>query len=172
MSRELLVFRHGKSDWGAGAANDFDRPLNKRGRKSVKQMGRWIRDQCLLPARIVSSPATRARETAVGFCRSAGISESLIHWDERIYAASLGELLIVLEACPSGSERIMIVGHNPGFEDLVLFLSDQNVAWPKEAPLMPTAALAVFEMPADWSHLEENCARLVGITRPRELARS
>lgn len=172
MTYELMIFRHGKSDWAAGTAGDFDRPLNKRGRKAVKRMGRWIRDRSLVPARIVSSPAARARETAVGLCRSADIPESTIEWDDRIYEAGLGDLLSVLRACPEDSQRVMIVGHNPGLEELVLFLSDRSVEAPNESPLMPTAALALFKLRGDWSRLAEKCARLTGITRPRDLARN
>ena len=172
MTRELMVLRHGKSDWNTGAARDFDRPLNKRGRKAVKRMGAWILERDLLPDRIVSSPATRARETALRLCRSAGLPESVIAWDERIYEAELGDLLSVLRECAVDSLRLMIVGHNPGLEELVLYLSDQTIEAPGEHPLMPTAALALFEVPDDWSELEGNSARLVGITRPRELKAS
>lgn len=170
MARELMVFRHGKSDWDAGAARDFDRPLNKRGRKAVKRMGAWVLQRGLLPDRIVGSPAARTRETVLGLCRSAGIEESVIAWDERIYEAELGDLLSVLREGAEDSKRLMIVGHNPGLEELVLYLSDEPVEAPGGHPLMPTAALALFEMQGPWNQLSQKCARLTGIIRPRALA--
>lgn len=169
LKRELLILRHGKSDWGTNAARDFDRPLNKRGRKAVKRMGRWIQEQELLPDYIVSSPAKRAQETAVGVCRSAGIAEAQIGWNERIYGADSNTLLSALQACPPEAKRVMIIGHNPGLEELVVRLSSEKVEWPKEAPLMPTGAVARFEIIGDWDQLAAENARLVGITRPRQL---
>ena len=92
MSRALLILRHGKSDWDSGAADDFHRPLAKRGRKAVKRMAQWLRAHGELPARIVSSPATRARETTLRFCRHAGLADSIVVWDEAIYGADVPAL--------------------------------------------------------------------------------
>ncbi len=169
MARELLIFRHGKSDWGSDAVNDFERPLARRGRKAVKRMASWLREQDLLPQRILSSPAERARQTALRLCRHAEIPESRIVWEETIYAADLGALLDVLADAPGRHGRMLLVGHNPGLEELVEYLAGALIEAPAGSPALPTAALARMAMPYEWKRLESGCAQLVSIHRPREL---
>ena len=169
MSRELLVFRHGKSDWSTDAASDFERPLAERGRKAVKRMGRWLRDQQLIPDFIVSSPAKRAKQTILRACKSGGIPKALIVWDQRIYEADVPDLLRVLAQCPQDKKRVMIVGHNPGFADLVAYLGGDRVEIPPNGKLMPTAAVARLELPDLWKALEQGSASALSITRVREL---
>ncbi len=168
MARELLIFRHGKSDWGSDAVDDFDRPLARRGRKAVKRMASWLREQNLLPQSILSSPAARARQTALRLCRHAEIPESRVVWEEAIYAADLGALLDVLANAPRQHGRIMIIGHNPGLEELVEYLAGEPIDAPADSPALPTAALVRMTMPHQWKRLEPGCARLVSIKRPRE----
>lgn len=169
MSRELLVFRHGKSDWSTDAASDFERPLAERGRKAAKRMGRWLREQQLLPDHIVSSPAKRAKQTIVRACKFAGIPKDLVIWDQDIYEADIPDLLRVLAQCPQDKKRVMIVGHNPGFADLVSYLAGNHVDIPPDGKLMPTAALARLELPDLWNALEQDCALALSITRARDL---
>ena len=169
MTRELLIFRHGKSDWDSNAAGDFDRPLARRGRKAVKRMAFWLSDQNLLPQSILSSPAERARQTALRLCRYADIPESRVIWEESIYAADVPALLEVLAEAPGQHGRMMVVGHNPGLEELVEYLSGNPIEAPPGSPALPTAALARMTMPYDWKRLDCGCARLISINRPREL---
>jgi phosphohistidine phosphatase len=167
MDRELLIFRHGKSDWGSDVVNDFDRPLSRRGRKAVKRMACWLREQNLLPRLILSSPAERARQTTLRLCRHADIPESRVAWDEAIYAADLGALLDVLAKAPGRHGRVMIVGHNPGLEQLVEYLAGEPIEAPAGSPALPTAALVRMTMPYQWKRLESGCAKLLSIDRPR-----
>ena len=169
MSRELLVLRHGKSDWTTDASSDFERPLAARGRKAVKRMGCWLREQQLLPEYIVSSPAERAKQTTLRACKFAEISNTPVIWDEQIYEADVPDLLQVLAQCPPDKMRVMIVGHNPGCEDLVDYLGGGREELPPDGKLMPTAALARLEMPDQWDKLACGCARAVSITRVRDL---
>jgi phosphohistidine phosphatase len=158
--RELLIFRHGKSDWNTGAENDFERPLTKRGRKAIKRMARWMREHALMPDQIVSSTAERARQTTLRFCRHAEVPESAVRWQEEMYLADVGTLLEVLAGCETGG-RCMLVGHNPGLEDLVAYLSGSPIGGSGDSPPLPTAALARLSMPDDWSHLERGCGELI-----------
>jgi phosphohistidine phosphatase len=167
--RELLILRHGKSDWGDDAVDDFDRPLSRRGRKAVKRMALRLREQNLLPRHILSSPAERARQTTVRLCRHADIPESRIVWDQAIYAADLGALLDTLARAPGGHGRVMIVGHNPGLEELVAYLTGEPIEAPPGSPAVPTAALVRMTMPDHWNRLESGGAQLVSIDRPRDL---
>ncbi|MCK5365984.1 MAG: histidine phosphatase family protein [Gammaproteobacteria bacterium] len=168
-SRELLIFRHGKSDWGGDAVNDFDRPLAGRGRKAVKCMASWLRDQSLLPEHILSSTAERARQTALRLCRYADIPETRVEWQDAIYAADLEALLDVLVNAPQQQGRMMIIGHNPGLEELVEYLAGEPIKAPAGSPALPTAGLARLSMPYEWKRLESGCAQVLSINRPREL---
>ncbi|MDH3669739.1 MAG: histidine phosphatase family protein [Gammaproteobacteria bacterium] len=169
MSRELMLLRHGKSDWDAGAATDFERPLAPRGRKAVKRMGQWLRAQDLIPDYIISSPAERARHTTRRLCRFAKISDSRIAWEPNIYETDLDALLAVIAHCSRDWSRVLLVGHNPGLEYLVRYLADESIKNWDAHNLMPTTALAQLEMPDDWTQLAPGSARIIAITRAREL---
>ncbi len=168
MARHLLVLRHAKSAWDTDAATDFDRPLAKRGKKDAPRMGKWLSEQALVPDYVVCSPAARARQTAIAACKPLGLDTKAINWDQRIYMAGTGELLQVLGDCPAKAETVMIVGHNPGLEDLVEYLCGM-VDVPADGKLLPTATVACLEMPDTWKGLSERSARLLSITRPRSL---
>ena len=168
-ARELLILRHGKSDWGGDAVTDFHRPLARRGRKAVKSMALWLRRQGLLPEHILSSTAERARQTTLRLCRHADIPESRVEWQDAIYAADLEELLEVLVNAPQQHGRIMIVGHNPGLEELVAYLAGEPIEAPAGSPALPTAGLVRLSMPWEWQRLESGCAQVLSVNRPREL---
>jgi phosphohistidine phosphatase len=168
VSRELLILRHGKSDWGA-SFRDYDRPLKNRGKRSAQKMGVWLWQQDLRPQLIISSPAERAITTAHKCAKAMGMPVRYVICDERIYEASLDELLEVLADAPVDVNRIMLVGHNPGLEELLIFLADGAVPFFEDEKLLPTATLAHLEMPDDWSDLGTGCAGLRKIVRPRSL---
>ena len=168
MSRTLLLLRHGKSDWSTGV-DDFDRPLKKRGVNSALKIGRWLNDNTLAPDYIITSPAKRAFQTARILAKCAGIRKKDIDKDEHIYLASPESLLYVLESLPEQAKRIMLVGHNPGLEQLLYFLVNGQLKIPADGKILPTAALAVLEMPDKWSKLKNGSAELTELIRPREL---
>jgi len=169
--RELLILRHAKSDWGSGATADFDRPLTLRGRRDAKTLGRWLRHRASLPGVILASPARRAQQTALRLCRAARIPETAIVWAPAIYEASLSTLLHVLASEAGGQPRVMLVGHNPGLEQLLLHLTGDTVTRPADGKLLPTAALAWLAMPEEWHDLARGSATLLSLTRPRDLRR-
>ncbi|MGA7982533.1 MAG: histidine phosphatase family protein [Chromatiaceae bacterium] len=168
MSRELLILRHAKSDWNSDGSNDFQRPLAKRGKKDAPRVGEWLYREGLVPDFVISSPAERAKQTAVKVCKSLDFKKKQIVWDDAIYAADAPELLQVLARCPAAASTVLLVGHNPGLEDLVKFLAGDEVETPDDGKLLPTAATARLEMPDDWQALERGCAQLVSVTRPRK----
>ena len=165
MTRELLLLRHGKSDWSVGV-DDFYRPLKDRGKRAAQRVGVWLAQQNLVPDVIVSSPAERALVTAEKACKAMGNGAQDIQKDERIYEAGLGDLLKVLADCPADAGRVMLVGHNPGLEELLEWLVIDSVPVPEDGKLLPTATLARLQMPADWGALIAGCAQLHSITRP------
>ncbi|WP_295579395.1 histidine phosphatase family protein [uncultured Lamprocystis sp.] len=169
MPRELLILRHAKSDWDSRAKSDFDRPLAKRGKQDAPKVGAWLYREGLVPDHVVSSPAQRARQTALKVCKVLEIGRERIAWDTDIYDATLAALLDVLGRCPATAHTVLLVGHNPGLDDLVLHLSGDDLDPPQDGKLLPTGTLARLEMPEDWDQLPRGCAQLISITRPRAL---
>ena len=168
MTRELLLLRHGKSDWDTGV-DDYHRPLKDRGKRGAQRIGVWLAQQKMVPDFIVTSPAERALVTAQKVCKAMGDGDAGIQRDKRIYAADIDELLAVLGDCPQEAGRVMLVGHNPGLEELLVWLAIEAVPEPDDGKLLPTATLARLQMPADWQALTTGCARLNSITRPGTL---
>lgn len=162
--RELLVLRHGHAAPHGSVEPDFDRPLDERGAADVAWMARWAAGAGALPGLVVASPARRARETAEGFCRGAGLDPDGIRWDERIYDARVSDLVEVLAGVPSAPPRVMLVGHNPGFENLAAHLA---YGTPEGGRVrLATAAAARLAMPADWARLAPGAGELLEVVRP------
>ncbi|MFM5894865.1 MAG: SixA phosphatase family protein [Novosphingobium sp.] len=170
--KTLGLFRHAKSDWQDPRARDFDRPLNERGRKGAAVMGRHVRDHGLHWDRMISSPAIRCAETIEIACQAAGVPVA-VQWDRRIYLASSVTLIDLLRETDDTLNAVLMVGHNPGLEDLIFDLVPDDGTSPLRDAVevkFPTATFAVLELDiAHWSDLRDNCARLVHLMRPRDL---
>ena len=160
--KELLIMRHAKSAWDVSYSTDFERPLNKRGRKAALRMGEFVADRGLLPDLIVSSPAERAKQTSGLFAEAAGYDVE-IQFEQGIYHAYGDELLEIVQALPDEAERVMLVGHNPGFEMLVQQLCGGAVR-------MPTAAIAyVWLSTAGWKEVDVEMGELQWLLTPKLL---
>ncbi len=168
MSKELLILRHAKSDWHT-TATDFDRPLNKRGKKAAKRIGRWLNAEPIVPDVIVSSPARRALKTAKKVCAACDYDFERVIQDERIYQADVSALLQVLADCPKNATRILLIGHNPGLEELLMYLVN-SVPLANDGKLLATATLARLSIPDELQQLDKNCARLLSLTRAASLS--
>jgi phosphohistidine phosphatase len=140
--RTLILLRHAKSDWSGDEA-DIDRPLARRGRRQAPEAGRWLAANVDTIDLAVVSPASRARSTWE--LASAELADPPpMRIDDRVYAASDDELLAVLHELPDHLETVVLVGHNPGIEQLASRLAG---AWTS----MPTSAFAVISVPGSWS---------------------
>lgn len=161
--RTLLVLRHGKSSWKHLGLSDHDRPLNGRGLRDAPRMGRLLRGADLAPDGVVSSTAVRARATAELVAEAVGYSGNLA-LDRGLYLASAHDIMGVLGVIGGDASKLLVVGHNPGLEELVAVLIGRSVA-------LPTAALAAIRLDVDtWSDLNAGTrGRLVELWRPREL---
>ncbi len=135
--KNLLIMRHAKSSWDSKYRNDFERPLNKRGAKDAPRMGEFLARREVLPDFIVCSPAERAKLTATLVGDACGFDGDLI-FDHRIYEAAAGQLMEVIHDIPDESDTVMLIGHNPGFEELIEVLCGGNLR-------MPTGAIAYIE---------------------------
>ena len=165
----LLIMRHAKSDWDSKAQNDFDRPLNQRGQKDAGKMGAWLKDQNIIPERIVSSPALRTKQTILDVCAKLEKDESEIIWDARIYEARLDDLLQVISEHGKNIKSMLITGHNPGLDNLVNHLSIGRPQYTDTGKLMTTAAIAVLDFGDDVINGKRQSAKLVQLVRPKEI---
>lgn len=160
--KTLLLLRHAKSSWHDESLTDFERPLNERGLGAAPFMGEYMRRQGLTPEVIVSSPAKRARQTAELVRKAARIEPDII-FDKRIYEADVSTLLEVVAQFPAAPDKVLLVGHNPGFEALLNHLTG-------ERQHLSTAALAEILLPIDeWSDATRARGTLASFARPREL---
>ena len=141
--RELLILRHGKSDWDK-TVDDYHRPLKNRGKRGAQRIGIWLAQNNLVPDTVISSPAERAKVTAEKACKAMGFVKKDISFEKRVYLAEVNDLLAVLANCPPSSKRVMLVGHNPGLEELLLYLCGP-IPIPDDGKLLPTATLARLE---------------------------
>lgn len=162
--KSLLVLRHAKSDWDDPEIADQDRPLNKRGRRDAARMGRLLKDEHLLPDLIITSTAKRARETVEGVVDESGYVGAVVT-KAVFYLASPATYLRVLREVSDNPSRVMVVGHNPGLEELVQSLTGTSTT-------IPTATLAEISLGlSEWSELgEDTRGDLVALWRPRELS--
>jgi phosphohistidine phosphatase len=167
MSRELWLLRHGKSDRNL-AVDDFDRPLKKRGKRDAERIGTWLHQLHLIPDWIVSSPAKRAISTAKLVHKAIALEGLVINQDKRLYQEGFERLKTVLAECPLEARRVLLVGHNPELEDLLINLvGAANL--PDTDKLLPTATLARLLMPNDWTGLDAGCAKLQSIVCAKSL---
>lgn len=169
--KTVILLRHAKSDWSDTVQRDFDRPLNRRGKRAAHVMGEWARDNAIAFDAIVASPAVRVIETLDTFLEGYGRPVD-IRWDRRIYLASSVTLLDVLRDLPDTTDTVLMAGHNPGLEDLVLDLvpDDAGDALRAEVEVKyPTATIARLCFEADrWSDIGKG-ARLDVFRRPRDV---
>lgn len=165
--KRLVVLRHAKSDWPVGVA-DRDRPLGRRGQRDAPAAGRWIAEHVGVPDVVWCSPARRTKETWELLAAQLGGSPP-VEFDERIYEASVSDLVEVLRETAKGSSSVLLVGHNPGVQELVLALAGgqrsevQMLAETK----FPTSGVALLDVNGPWRELAAGSARLADFAVPR-----
>lgn len=161
--KTLMLLRHAKSDWDDTSLRDFDRPLAARGKRDAPRVGKALRKRGSLPDLIISSPAARAKATIDAVIKTAKLDGEL-QFDQAIYGASSAELLKLIRRLRDASSCSLLVGHNPGFEDLLDRLTGSH-------DRMPTAALACIEFQIDrWEDAEDGNGRLAWLVTPKQIA--
>lgn len=160
--KTLLLLRHAKSSWDEPSLRDFDRPLAARGKRDAPRIGKELARRGPLPDLIVSSPSARTRAT-IKAVRTAALLEAEPQFEDSIYGASSGELIKLIRRLPGEKNCVMVVGHNPGLEDLVARLTGASER-------MPTAALACIEFQIGrWEDVEDGEGKLAWLLIPKAL---
>jgi phosphohistidine phosphatase len=160
--KTLLVMRHAKSSHEDPSLLDRERPLNSRGRQDAPAVGRRLERVELVPDRILASSAVRTQETAQGVAGGCGYRGRIVLLDS-LYAAPPEAYVTELVTQPDDATCVLVVGHNPGLEELLVLLTGKR-------EYMPTAALAYLKLPIDhWAELPARAiGELVEVWRPKE----
>ena len=169
--KTLTLLRHAKSGWDDPVTRDFDRPLNAKGKRAAQTVGRHLRELGLAFDHVVASPAIRVGETLDAVVAGYGRKLAPV-WERRIYLASAATLLDVIHELPAGADRVLLVGHNPGLEDLVLMLVPEAADGLRGLveEKYPTATLAELTLAVDgWDGAAAGAAALTRYIRPRDL---
>jgi phosphohistidine phosphatase len=175
--RIIHLLRHGKSSWKDTGIDDFDRPLAGRGRRAAAAMGHYLRRHHIEPAHILCSPAQRTRQTLEGLQDEIGAAIPT-RFERSIYMAEPGLLLRRLKGLSDSLPSAMIIGHNPGMEQLAAMLvgddggedDDERELRRLMAEKFPTGSLAVIAAEVEhWHDLQPGCGRLQRFVRARDL---
>lgn len=169
--RTLLLLRHAKSSWADPALSDHDRPLAPRGVRAAKRITNHLRTQAVRPALVLCSSARRARET-LDALRPALDDSTVISTEDGLYGADADALLDRLHAVDPDIVAVMVIGHNPGLEDLAARLAGDgdHAALAQLRTKFPTAALATLDLRGGgWARLGPGQAFLTSLVLPRQL---
>lgn len=171
--KRLYLLRHAKSDWTDPTLHDHDRPLAKRGRKAAPLIGAYMNAERLDPMAILCSTARRAVDT-LSIVHETGKLSGVIAYERSLYMATPERLLERIHSMADTIDSIMLVGHNPGLEELASEIAgpeSDGTAAEALGEKYPTAALAIYELPfASWTGLETRTGRLVAFLTPKRLA--
>jgi phosphohistidine phosphatase len=162
-TKTLLLLRHAKSSWDDAQLDDCDRPLNSRGRKAATRMGRLLRGEKFKIDLVLCSTAARARETAERVFAEPSRGPTMRYRDD-LYLASAAQTVDLLSRVTELASCILLIGHNPGFEEIVAQVTGKTIHF-------PTAALVQIDLPIDhWSEFNQQTrGELKNVWRPREL---
>jgi len=167
--RTVILLRHAKSSWSDPTVADIDRPLAPRGERAARKLAKYIRRKRIRPALVLCSPSLRTRQTLEAVESSLG-KRCAVEVVPQLYAASEQELLERLQALPDSIRSVMLIGHNPGLQNLALVLASLGADLPQLEEKFPTGALATLVVSSpSWSALGPGEAELVDYVVPRQL---
>jgi phosphohistidine phosphatase len=171
--RRLYLLRHAKSSWAEPERRDRDRPLAPRGLRDARRLAACLLDWGIAPALVICSSSLRTRETLRALERALVGSRTLV--EDELYGASQRQLLQRLRRIPDEVPSTMLIGHNPGLQELCLALCgrDRSELARRVEEKFPTAGLATLALRGvGWHALDEGRAELIGFVSPRELPES
>lgn len=162
--KKLFIVRHAKSSWDHPELNDFDRPLNKRGKKNAPEMGQRLANRSVRPDAIITSPAKRAAATARRISEAISFPLSAIQKEPQFYHGSTQDMVQVMKSVDDGIDTLMIFGHNPGLTDLTNHLSGSDIY------NIPTCGIAEIDFDIlSWSNLTGGLGNLVSFDYPKKV---
>lgn len=167
--RELLLVRHAKSDWKE-EVEDIERPISEKGKKAASRLGDWLKQNNLIPDLVLVSPSKRTQQTLKRL--NLDKEHTQVETIDDLYLANLDALQAILKAIPGHFEKVMMIGHNPGFEALRQYLEKKPECVDCEADLFPTSTLAHFILPNNWQALPQGAGRLSHFIRPKDLKKA
>jgi phosphohistidine phosphatase len=168
--KHLYLLRHAKSSWKDPDVGDHDRPLAGRGRRAAKAVARHLREQRIDPELVLCSTARRARETLERV--EPALGTRTVRVEPELYAATADALLARLRGVPDTVGSVMLIGHNPGLQQLAIDLARPAPERRQLEAKYPTAALATLAFAGtSWRELDRGQTDLVGFVRPRDMER-
>ena len=163
--KTLYVVRHAKSSWDDAGKDDFDRPLNERGKRDAPRMGKRLKEKDIIPHLMLSSPAKRAISTCKRICEVLKYPEEKIKTDRELYHANEEEILEVVRQTDDKYSSLMIFGHNPGLTDFVNAMMDDEA---HAIDNLPTCAVVSFKINTDsWRKIQMGEAKFVFFDYPK-----
>lgn len=161
--KQLIVIRHAKSSWDDPSLDDFDRPLNARGKRDAPEMGRRLKAAGVMPDRMVASPAKRAYATAKKIAKELGYKKAAIQTQQRLYHAEAEEILAVVRELDDNDEIVFVFGHNPGLTDFVNMVGNGV-----DIENIPTCGVVVFKCNVkSWIELQPGACELLNFDFPK-----
>ena len=175
--KDLFILRHAKSSWSDPFLDDFDRPLNKRGKQACVDMGQWIHNQNITPELVLCSPAKRAIDT-LKRVKKGQMAFGKKKFEASLYLASPSELLNLIKKVPAKVSSLMLIGHNPGMHELILQLvntkalqSEQAQSFQQIVYKFPTTGFAHLQFNvSDWVDVAPFTGKLYRMMTPSLLA--
>lgn len=165
-----IIMRHAQAAEQRPTEPDFERPLVASGCEDAQSIGGWLRRSYPRPAKVLSSPALRARMTAEAVLGAWATAAPPIEWLPELYLAELPTLLDTLATV--GTTPVLLIGHNPGLEDLVAYLLPRGDGSATRDTRMPTAGVSVIEVGVDGDGVRRGGGILRARSSPAELARA
>ncbi|MBU1669119.1 histidine phosphatase family protein [bacterium] len=162
--KKLYLIRHAKSSWNDLNLDDFDRPLNKRGKHDAKLMAERLKSKKIKPDLIIASPAKRASITANTIAKKIGYDLGNIDFQETVYEASLSDLLTVLKSIDNKNDVVFLIGHNPSLNSLLDYLVERH-----DIENIVTTGMVEIELDVErWNEITKNSGKVVLFEFPKK----
>ena len=161
--KTLYLIRHAKSSWSDPTLRDFERPLNKRGKRDAPFMAEQLKRKGVVPDLIISSPAVRAKKTANQFAKTLGYPKKEIDFKPAIYDAEEDDLLAILQAIQASHHSVLLFGHNPEFTEVANLLANIQIN------NVPTTGIVAIQFEVkEWNQLEFGMGKLLFFDYPKK----
>ncbi|WP_434995870.1 SixA phosphatase family protein [Arthrobacter sp. Ld5] len=154
--RQLMLLRHAKAEFGEGVS-DHERSLSSRGHADAPLVGRWMREHDAVPDFILVSTALRTRQTCTWVCKELGDKAPTPKLEDELYAARPSEILALINHVPQTVTSLLVIGHNPGIQDLAMRLASVRSSEHAVMDLAtdyPTSGLTVMTFDGPWAELD------------------